>query len=422
MSVNSIRRYPLAGLKVLDLSRILAGPWCTQLLADLGATVYKIERPVVGDDTRGWGPPFVDRGRAAYFLCANRNKYSVAVDFSTQEGAALIRKLASQCDVFVENFKTGGLTRYGLDFPSIHTVQPDMVYATITGFGISEGPRQQEAGFDFMIQALGGLMSTTGPTSAGGYKAGVALTDILTGMYASNAILAALYLPKGQRGCHIDASLFDTQLASLANVATSYLASGKVPARVGNAHVNIVPYSSYPTQHDTEDIVLCVGTDDQFLRLGRLLEMTSEQLQKWKTNRERVVDRVALDAWLSATFASKPRSEWIQLLNDLNLPCAPINNVADAFAEDQAVARGMVWNLKDRSSSSPTLKSEDTLTMRTPGCGVRYSPETPVSTRREDDSWAPPALGVDTERVLVHEESVLSMDELQQLRTKGIVS
>lgn len=337
----------LKHLRILDLSRVLAGPWATQQLADLGAEVIKIENPKGGDDTRGWGPPFLqDRdgqptAESAYFLCANRGKQSVCIDIATADGQAEIRKLLLTCDVLVENFKVGGLAKYGLDYASLSALKPDLVYCSITGFG-QTGPRRDEAGYDFMIQGLGGLMSITGAPDGEPQKVGVAVTDLFTGMYASIAILAALaHRDRTGEGQHIDLALFDCQLAMLANVASNYLVGGVIPPRYGNAHANIVPYQSFAASDG--HVIVAVGNDSQFARFAALCgraEWASDA--RYASNRARVENRATLIPLISAAIASQPRQYWIAGMNGASIPGGPINTIAEALAEPQAVARGAV--------------------------------------------------------------------------------
>jgi crotonobetainyl-CoA:carnitine CoA-transferase CaiB-like acyl-CoA transferase len=319
----------LAGLRVLDLSRVLAGPWATQLLGDLGADVVKVERPGSGDDTRSWGPPWLhdEAGRptqdAAYFLCANRNKRSIAVDMATADGQALLRQLAAQADVLVENFKVGGLQAYGLDYASLKAVNPRLVYCSITGFG-QTGPYAARPGYDFLVQGMGGLMSLTGrPDDAPGggpLKAGVALTDVMTGMYATVAILAALsYLDRTGEGQHIDLALLDVQVAALANQASNYLVSGDVPRRMGNAHPNIVPYQDFPTRDG--HMIITVGNDGQFANFCRVLERASWAVdERFATNAQRVRHRVELVAMIGDVTRTRTTDAWIGLMEAASVP------------------------------------------------------------------------------------------------------
>jgi len=384
---------PLHGVRVLDLSRVLAGPWATQTLADLGAEVIKIERPGAGDDTRQWGPPFTTktdgtRGDAAYFLCANRGKKSVELDIATPEGAEAVRKLAATCDVVVENFKTGGLKKYGLDWPSLETVNPRLVYCSITGFG-QDGPDAHRAGYDYMIQAMGGLMSITGqPDGAPGaepMKVGVAVVDLFTGLYASNAILAALMHARATgEGQHVDVALFDVQAAVLANQATNWFVSGKAPTRMGNAHPNLAPYQPFPCTDGM--VVIAVGNDGQFRALCEALGapgMGSDP--RFMTNAARIDHRAVLTAELSALTAGHGMKTLMALLEAAGVPCGPVNTVDQVFAEPQALHRGLEVEHTRADLSTP---------VRTVASPIRLS-KTPVRYDRP-----PPALGADTDEVL----------------------
>ena len=338
---------PLTGIRVLDLSRVLAGPWATQSLADLGAEVIKVEQPGSGDDTRHWGPPWhahEDEKVAAYFLAANRGKKSVAIDFSTADGAALVRRMAADCDVLVENFKVGGLKRFGLDAASLRAANPRLVYASITGFG-QDGPYAQRAGYDYIIQAMGGLMSVTGlpddEPGGGPVRAGVAVADLFTGMYTANAILGAL-VRRGVtgEGATIDLALFDTQLAMLANQASNALVSGKDPARQGAGHPNIVPYQVFAARDQA--IVVAVGNDGQFARFAALLghpEWAGDPA--FATNAARVAARDRLVPAIAAIIAARPASDWLDLLEAQGIPAGPINSILQALADPQAAFRGM---------------------------------------------------------------------------------
>ncbi|MFN3815687.1 CaiB/BaiF CoA transferase family protein [Brevundimonas sp.] len=384
---------PLAGVRVLDLSRVLAGPWATQLLADLGAEVIKIERPGAGDDTRHWGPPFTTRtdgspGDAAYFLCANRGKQSVALDIASPEGADLIRRMAADADVLVENFKTGGLNKYGLDFDSLKAVNPKLVYCSITGFG-QTGPRARQAGYDYMIQAMGGLMSVTGqPDGAPGaepMKVGVAVADLFTGLYASNAILAALYAARETgEGRHIDIALFDVQAAMLANQATNYFVSGKAPTRMGNAHPNLSPYQPFPCSDGM--VVIAVGNDGQFRALCQALGQPDLGTDaRFAANAGRVAERDQLGPILSALTEPLTMAALMQRLEAAGVPCGPVNTVDQVFAEPQAIARGLTVE-----QTRPDLNAP----LRTVASPIRMDGAPLVSDR------PPPALGEHTDAVL----------------------
>jgi len=335
---------------VLDLSRVLAGPWATQTLGDLGADVIKVERPGAGDDTRAWGPPFYNaadggRGDAAYFMCANRNKRSVCVDLATPEGQAQVRALAADADILVENHKAGGLARYGLDWDSLRTVNPRLVYCSITGFG-QTGPYAARAGYDFMIQAMGGMMSLTGqPDGAPGaepMRAGVAIADIFTGMYAATSILAALHHARATgQGQHLDVALFDCQVAVLANQAANYFATGRSPGRLGNAHPNLAPYQVFATMDGA--MVLAVGNDAQFRTFCEVAPAPALAADaRFETNAGRVTHRADMVPLVAAVVAMRTTDAWIELLEAAGVPCGPINDLARVFADPNTAARGLV--------------------------------------------------------------------------------
>ncbi len=403
----------LSHIRVLDMSRILAGPWAGQLLADLGAEVIKIERPGRGDDTRSWGPPWVkdqegqDTSESAYYTCANRGKQSVTVDITRPEGQALVKQLATKCDVLLENYKVGGLAKYGLDYDSLKAVNPKLIYCSITGFG-QTGPYRHRAGYDFMIQAMGGLMSVTGvpegEAGAGPQKVGVALADVLTGLYASNACLAALaYRERTGKGQFIDMSLLDVQVASLANQASNYLISGNAPVRMGNAHPNIVPYQSFKTADGY--FILAVGNDDQFSRLCGLLgheEWVSEG--GYRTNQQRVQKRSELVPLLDSCFIKQGTAYWLGELEKLGVPCGPINTIDQVFADEQVLARGM------------KVEAEHPLAGKVPmvNCPIKMS-ESPVVVDK-----APPVLGEHTEQVLA-DLLELTDEQREKLRGLGVV-
>jgi crotonobetainyl-CoA:carnitine CoA-transferase CaiB-like acyl-CoA transferase len=355
---------PLAGLKVLELARILAGPWVGQTLADLGADVVKVERAGAGDDTRAWGPPFVEGAddedlSAAYFHSCNRGKRSVAVDFETPEGQALVRRLAAHADVLIENFKLGGLRKYGLDYESLREINPRLVYCSITGFGQS-GPYAARAGYDFIIQGMGGIMDLTGEPDGEPQKPGVAFADIFTGVYSSVAILAALRRrDETGTGAHIDMALFDVQTSVLANQALNYLVSGKVPHRMGNAHPNLVPYQVFPVSDG--HVIVAVGNDAQFARFVRILgvaELATDP--RFASNRERIRHREELIALLTARTHETTREALLAALEREGVPGGPINNIADVFADPQVAARGMRVDLPAphvRGGAIPSVRS-----------------------------------------------------------------
>jgi formyl-CoA transferase len=391
---------PLAGIKVLDLSRVLAGPWCTQLLADLGAEVVKIERPGSGDDTRHWGPPWHGEGErrvAAYFLSCNRGKKSAAIDFAQPEGAALVRRLAAQADVLVENFKVGGLEKFGLDAKSLRAANPRLIYASITGFG-QDGPYADRAGYDFIIQGMGGMMSITGvpdgEPGGGPMRAGVAVVDLFTGLYTCVAILAALYArERSGEGALIDMALFDTQLAVLANQASNALVSGEDPPRQGNTHPNIVPYQ--PFDAADQPIIIAVGNDRQFARLAAICrhpEWASDE--RFATNGARVANRADIVRLVSEVIRRKPAAEWLEQLEAAGVPAGPINRIGQALGDIQAQHRQMV-----RSIAGVPLV----------GSPVR------LDGARADSELPPPALGEQTEQVL----AALGLDPQQVERLKA---
>jgi crotonobetainyl-CoA:carnitine CoA-transferase CaiB-like acyl-CoA transferase len=376
---------PLDGIKVLDLSRVLAGPWCTQLLADLGAEVIKIERPETGDDTRHWGPPWHgegDRRVAAYFLSCNRGKKSAAIDFAQPEGAALVRQLAAKADVVVENFKVGALGRFGLDAASLRAANPRLVYASITGFG-QDGPYADRAGYDFIIQGMGGMMSITGlpdgEPGGGPLRAGVAVADLFTGMYACVSILAALYRrEKTGEGAHLDLALFDTQLAMLANQAENALISGENPPRQGNTHPNIVPYQ--PFDAADQPIIIAVGNDRQFARLAQICGQPEWAANPhFATNEARVANRAEIVPLVAEAIRQKPAADWLQQLEEAGIPAGPINSITQALADVQTRHRQMVRTI----AGVPLV-----------GSPVR------VDGARADSELPPPGLGEHTSEVL----------------------
>lgn len=403
---------PLAGLRVLDLSRVLAGPWAAQTLGDLGAEVIKIERPVSGDDTRNWGPPYLkgidgSSELSAYFLSVNRNKQSLAIDIASEIGQQLIRELVAESDILLENFKVGGLKQYGLDYDSLKHINPRLIYCSITGFG-QDGPYASRPGYDFLIQAMGGLMSVTGqPDGAPGggpVKVGVAVTDIMTGLYATIGILAALnHRERTGEGQYVETGLFDVQVAFLSNQAMNYLTSGLVPERMGNAHPNIVPYEAFPTADG--DMVLTVGNDEQFVRLCDVLghpEWSGNE--RFSTNRARVANRKELIPKIRQATVMRPTEEWVRALETARVPCGPVNTIDRVFSDPQVVARGM-----KRFLSHPVLG--DVPTVGNP-LKLRL---TPVDYRS-----APPLLGEQSRQVL---ETVLglSRERIDALVRDGVV-
>jgi formyl-CoA transferase len=402
----------LKHLKILDMTRILAGPWCTQTLADLGADVIKIERPLVGDDTRQWSPPSVkdingeDTDEAAYFLMVNRNKRSVTLDISTAEGQALIRKMVTQCDVLVENYKVGQLARYGLDYSSLQELNPGLVYCSITGFG-QTGPYAPRPGYDFIVQGMGGFMSVTGERDGlpggGPQKAGVAIADLFTGAHATIAILAALaHKDRTGEGQHLDISLLDVQVTMLANMASNYLASGTTPVRWGNAHPNVVPYQVFQVA-DGWVIVAC-GNDSQFrkfVQVGGQTGLVSDP--RFQTNAERVHQRDTLIALLEPMMRSKSKAEWIAMLEDAGVPCGPINDIAEVFEDPQVKARGMRVEVPHPKAGKVSVTAS----------ALKLS-RTPVEYRRP-----PPGLGEHTAEVLF-DFGGLTEKDIQSLRERGI--
>ena len=394
---------PLEGIKVLDLSRVLAGPWCTQLLADLGAEVTKIERPGAGDDTRHWGPPWHGEGDkrvAAYFLSCNRGKKSAAIDFGRPEGAALVRKLAKQADVIVENFKVGGLEKFGLDARSLRAANPRLVYASITGFG-QDGPYADRAGYDYIIQGMGGLMSITGlpdgVPGGGPMRVGVAVVDLFTGLYTCVAILSALYRrEKTGEGAHIDMALFDTQLAMLANQASNALVSGNDPPRQGNTHPNIVPYQ--PFEAADQPIIIAIGNDRQFARLAEICghpEWVGDE--RFGSNGARVAHREEMVGLVSDAIAQKPAAEWLEQLEVAGIPAGPINRISQALEDVQAQHRQMIRTI----AGMPLV-----------GSPVR------LDGQRADSDLPPPALGEHTGEVL--SGLGLDLNEAAQLKAAGV--
>lgn len=415
-------RGALAGVRVLDLSRVLAGPWCTQTLADLGADVVKVERPPApggaggghpgGDDTRGWGPPFLqdrdgrDTAEAAYYLGTNRNKRSITVDLAHPDGQALIRRLARDCDIVVENFKVGDMARYGLDAAALLALQPRLVYCSITGFG-QTGPYRDRAGYDYAIQGLGGLMSVTGERDelpgGGPQKVGVAVADLFTGMYATVAILAALR-HRDATGCGqaIDMALLDCQVAMLANLGASYLVTRRPPRRLGNAHQNIVPYQVFEAADG--HMILAVGNDTQFAKFCALAERPELAADaRFATNAGRVRHREQLVPIVAELMRTRTRADWLAALEAAKVPCGPINDLAEVFADEQLRARGMTATLPHPLAGEVELVASP----------MRMSASPPTLRR------APPLLGQHTDEVLA--EFGLAADEIAALRAAGAI-
>jgi crotonobetainyl-CoA:carnitine CoA-transferase CaiB-like acyl-CoA transferase len=403
----------LGHIRVLDLSRVLAGPWCSQNLADLGADVIKVERPGSGDDTRAWGPPYArdadgeDTTEAAYYLAANRGKRSVTIDIASAEGQALLRELVPHCDVVLENYKVGQLKRYGLDYDSLKAVKPDLVYCSVTGFG-QDGPYAHRAGYDFLIQGMGGLMSVTGERDdlpgGGPQKAGVALTDLMTGMYATIAILAALtHRDRSGEGQYIDMALLDVQVAMLANMGSNYLNSGKPPKRWGNAHPNIVPYQTFACSDGY--IIVATGNDGQyqkFVEVGGRGDLAFDE--RYATNPLRVKNRDQLVPLLADMVLTQSRDFWIEKLEEVGVPCGPINNLDDVYKNPQVLARELVMEVPHPTAGTVKL-------VRSP---MQMS-GTPTG-----NAIAPPLLGQHTTEIL---RGLLgrSDDEIAALHAKGVL-
>ena len=424
MNHSQTNSLALKGVRVLDLSRVLAGPWCTQTLGDLGADIIKVEKPGSGDDTRGWGPPFLadrngsDTNQAAYYLGTNRNKRSLACDIATSEGQALIKQLVAKCDVFVENFKVGDMARYGLDYTQLRLINPALVYCSVTGFG-QTGPYKDRAGYDYAIQGMGGLMSVTGERDdlpgGGPQKVGVAVADLFTGMYATVGILAALrHAEATGEGQHIDMALLDTQVAMLANLGANYLvrgrAEGKVPGRAGNAHINIVPYQVFEAapapNGDPQYLIVAVGNDGQFAKFCSVIgqpEWATDS--RFSTNAARVRHRDILVPQIAALLRQQAKQHWLSALEGGKVPCGPINNLAEVFDDPQVQARGMV----DRWSHA---FADDVSLVASP---LKLS-QTPVA-----HHYPPPTLGEHTDELL---RELLALDEaaLTALRKAGVIA
>jgi crotonobetainyl-CoA:carnitine CoA-transferase CaiB-like acyl-CoA transferase len=400
----------LSGIRILDLSRVLAGPFCTQMLADMGAEVIKVERPGVGDETRTWGPPYVqdadgeDTTESAYYLCANRNKRSVTVDFSRPEGVALVKRLLAHCDVLVENFKVGGLAKFGLGYEQLREEFPDLVYCSITGFGLT-GPYAQRPGYDMMAQGMGGLISITGEPDRLPSKVPVAINDIMTGMYTAVALLSALrHRDRTGEGQQIDVGLLDVQVSWLANVASNYLVGGRLPQRLGTAHPNTVPYQVFPTEDGF--IIIGANNDGQFERLCKAAE--AEHLlddPRFASNALRSENRDALIPIVESISRTRTTAAWMEILESGGVPCAPVNTVDQVFADPQVQARGM------QISMEHPLAGDNVSLVGSP---IKLS-GTPVSYRRP-----PPTLGQHTDEVL-RELLDVSDSEFATLREQGIV-
>ena len=413
--------HSLQGIRVLDLSRVLAGPWCTQTLADLGADVIKIERPGSGDDTRSWGPPFLrdhagqETAEAAYYLGTNRNKRSITCDIARPEGQDLVRDLARHCHVFIENFKVGDMARYGLDFESLKAIQPSLVYCSITGFG-QTGPYRDRAGYDYAIQGMGGLMSITGERDdlgGGPQKVGVAVADLFTGLYATVSILAALrHAERTGEGQLVDMALLDTQVAMLANLGANYLVSGKVPGRAGNAHQNIVPYQVFEVappadapSGSRDHLILAVGNDGQFAKFCDVARRPDlAQDPRFARNADRVRHRAVLVPMLEAILRSRTKADWLAALEAAKVPCGAINNLAEVFQDPQVQARGMVTDWNHPLHAGLKLVSSPIKLGATPVCTDR----------------PPPLLGQHTDEVLGGLLGYPS-ERVAQLRAAGVI-
>jgi len=413
MSSSSLQKTALGHIRVLDLTRVLAGPWCAQNLADLGAEVIKVERPGSGDDTRSWGPPYLrdadgnNTSEAAYYLAANRGKQAITVDIATAEGQQIIRELAAKSDVVLENYKVGQLKKYGLDYESLKLIKPDLVYCSITGFG-QDGPYAHRAGYDFIVQGMGGFMSLTGERDdqpgGGPQKAGVAIADLMTGMYSTIAVMAALtHRDRTGEGQYIDMALLDVQVAMLANMNMNYLASGNAPRRWGNAHPNIVPYQTFATADG--HIIVAAGNDGQykkFVQIGGLPELADDP--RFSTNPQRVEHRDVLVPILANMVRLKTKQEWISLLEEAGVPCGPINKLNEVFEDPQVLAREMQINLPHPTAGQVKLVASPMKLSATP---VTYPS-------------APPLLGQHTQTVLT---DVLGYgaQQLDELKAKKII-
>jgi len=406
---------PLDGIKVLDLSRVLAGPWCAQMLGDLGADVIKVERPIAGDDTRHWGPPYLhtDDGektdQASYYTCCNRNKRSITIDMATPEGQALIVELARDADILVENFKVGGLKGYGLDYESLKKINPRLIYCSVTGFG-QTGPYAPRAGYDLMVQAMSGMMSITGhpdgEPGGGPLKVGVAVTDVFTGIFSCSSILAALHARhRTGEGQHIDMALLDVGMSVLANQAVGYLNANVIPERAGNIHPSVGPYQDFPSKDG--NVLLAIGNDGQFARFCAATGNADwSQDARFTKNSDRIINRKALAELLYPLMKTRTTAEWIKLLEDKAVPCGPINNIAEAFDDDQVKARGLhVQTPRDAGDGIGTIS-----TVASP---MRLTATPPVVRR------PPPAMGQHTEEILA--EMGRSQAQIAQLRESGVV-
>lgn len=392
----------LSDIRVIDLSRILAGPYCTMVLADYGAEVIKIEQPGTGDGTRQWGPPWVD-GESAYFLSVNRNKKSITLNLKSESGRDILRKLVADADVFIENFKVGDMKKMGLDYPALSQDHPELIYCSISGYG-QTGPYRQRPGYDFMIQAQGGIMSISGPAKGEPHKVGVAIVDITAGLFASNAILTALHhRQKSGEGQYIDIALLDSQVAWLANVAHNYFATGEAPSRYGNAHANIVPYETFPTADGY--IALAVGSDQQYHKFCRVVERIDLwQDERFQTNASRVAYRQVLIPMLQKLFRTRSTESWYELLLDAGIPVGPINDIPTILNDPQVAAREMVQEINHPAAGPIKLLGP-----------VAKMSKTPAKIRQ-----APPILGDDTDLVL-RERLGYSTEQINTFREAGVI-
>lgn len=403
-------RKSLENIRILDLSRVLAGPYCTQILGDLGAEILKIERPGAGDDTRGWGPPYLkdadghDTTESAYYLSANRNKKSVAIDITTEKGQALIRDLLKSCDILIENFKTGGLDKYGLGYDQLKTQFPNLIYCSISGFGRT-GPMAKEPGYDFLAQGMSGLMAHTGAPGEEPMKVGVALSDIMTGLNAAIGILAALHArEKNGKGQHVDVALTDCTLSAMTNLAQYYLTSGTVAPRLGNAHATIVPYQVFETADG--HIILAVGNNDQFARFAALAGHSEwAEDVRFARNRDRVQNRDILVPMMTEVVKQHPSEYWLKLCDEHNVPCGPINTMDKVFQMEQIQARGMEIEMNHPLSPTP---------VHLVGSPLKFS-ETPVSYE-----LPPPTCGEHTQEVLKNLLD-LSDEEIEELKNSHVI-
>jgi len=401
--MNSEHNSLLAGVRVLDLSRVLAGPYCTMMLGDLGAEVIKIEAPGIGDDTRHWGPPFAPGGESAYFLCVNRNKRSLTLNLKSERGRQILRELIHESDILVENFRVGTLEKWGLDYAALQELHPGLIYCTITGYGYT-GPYRQLPGYDFIIQAQGGLMSITGPADGEPYKVGVAIADITAGLFACNAVMAALFEhQRSGRGQRIDISLLDSQIAWLANVGSNYLISGETPLRYGNAHPNIVPYQTFKASDGY--FALAVGNDSQWKQFCEKIGHSEwAEDNRFQTNASRVENRITLISLLDDLFIREDISHWLSLLEDSGVPCGPINSIDQVLHDPQVFAREMVIEMPHPSAGSIKLVASPL-----------KIPTAPASVR-----FPPPMLGEHSGQIL---QELLGYDEqaIEELRLSQVI-